>query len=98
MYLREIGVVVAISLVVSLFVPLVIMGKAAEGRMGMIEGLIASGGIALMLYMSTQSFMIIWDESPWTKHKERPRLVGATILSSVGYSFLALLVGILIRG
>ena len=98
MYLREIGVVVAISLVVSLFAPLVIMGKAAAGIMEMMEGLIACGGIALMLYMSTQSFMIIWDESPWTKHKERPGLVGATILSSVGYSFLALLVGILIRG
>lgn len=47
MYLREMGVVAAIMLVVSLFAVVVIMGKAAAGRMGMIEGLIASGWIAL---------------------------------------------------
>ncbi len=41
------GVVVAISLVVSLFELVVIMGKAAVGTMGMMEGLIASGAIAL---------------------------------------------------
>ena len=37
MYLREIGVVVAISLGVSLFELVVIMGKAAAGRMGLLE-------------------------------------------------------------
>jgi hypothetical protein len=97
-YLREIGTIVVILMVACILAPLVLMVLVADGTFSATQGLLISLGAALLLYLSTQSFMIIWDESPWTKHQNRPMLVGATVLGSAGYSLLALAVGLLIRG
>jgi len=93
-YLREIGTVVGILLLAAL----VVMGLIGSGRIGATEGLIASAGLAVILYLSTRSFLIVWNESPWTRHQERPKLVGATIAGSMVYSLLAFLAGIVMQG
>jgi len=97
-YLREIGTVVTALMVVCVLAPLAVMGMLAAGRLDAVQGLVASGGAALMLYLSTHSFMLVWGESPWTRHKDRPRLVGATILGSAGYSLLAFMAGMFLGG
>ena len=98
MYLGEIGTVVTGLMVVCVLAPLAVMGMLAAGRLDAVQGLVASGGTALMLYLSTHSFMIVWEESPWTRHKDRPMLVGATILGSAGYSLLAFMAGMFLGG
>jgi hypothetical protein len=97
-HLREIGAVVGILLVAALMGPLVPMGLIGSGRIGVAQGLIASAGLALILCLSTRSFLIVSSESPRTRRQERPRLVGATIVGSMVYSLVAFLAGILIRG
>ena len=74
------------------------MGLIGSGRIGATEGLIASAGLAVILYLSTRSFLVVWNESPWTRHQERPKLVGATIAGSMVYSLLAFLAGSVMRG
>lgn len=98
MYLREIGAVVTGLMVACLEAPLAIAGLVASGRLGATQGLMASAGAALMLCLSTRSFMIIWQESPWTRSSSQPMLVGGTVLGSAGYSLLALLTGLLLGG
>lgn len=97
MYLREIGGVVTALMVACLVAPLAVMGLLAAGRLDATQGLVASAGAALMLFLSTQSFMMIWQESAWTRHKERPMLIGATVVGAAGYSALAFLAGMLLR-
>lgn len=97
MYLREIGTVVTMLMVVCVLAALAVMGMVAAGRLDAVQGLGFISGVTLMLYFSTQSFMIIWEESPWTRHKDRPMLVRTTILSSAGYSLLAFLAGMFLR-
>ena len=97
MNLREIGTVVTVLMVACLAAPLVVAGMMAAGRLDVQQGMVASAAMALMLFLSTQSFMIIWHESPWTRHKDRPLLVGATVLGSGGYSLVAFLAGMLMR-
>jgi hypothetical protein len=97
-YLREIGTIVMVLMVVCVLAPLGVLGLLALGTLTAAQGLGLTAGVALLLYLSTQSFMIIWEESPWTKHHGRPMLVGATVLGSAGYSLLAFVVGIFIRG
>lgn len=98
MYLRAIGMVVTVLMVVCVLAPLAVMGMVATGRLDVVGGLVASAGVAMMLYLSAQSFLIVWEESPWTRHSKRPMLVGATILGSAGYSLMAFLAGMLLRG
>lgn len=98
MHLNAIGTIVVILLVACILAPLVLMVLVAAGTISTIQGLVISIGAALLLFLSTQSFVIIWDESPWTKHQKRPMLVGATVLGSAGYSLLAFAVGLFIRG
>jgi len=97
-YLREIGAVVAGLMVACVLAPLGMVGGLAAGRLTALQGIALSGGLALMLYLSTQSFVIIWDESPWTRHQNQPFLVGATLFGSVAYSLAAFLAGMLLRG
>ena len=98
MRVREIGTVVGILLVAALAGPLVLMGLIGTGRIGVTEGIIASAGLAAILHLSTRSFLIVWNESPWTRRLERPRLIGATIAGSIVYALLALLAGMVMRG
>jgi len=97
-YLREIGTVVTGLMVACVLAPLGMVGLLAAGRLTAPQGLALSGGLALMLYLSTQSFVIIWDESPWTDYQKRPFLVGATLLGSAAYSLVAFVAGMLLRG
>ena len=59
------------------------MGLVAAGRLDAVQGLGFIGGVTLML--------------PWTRHKDRPMLVGATIPGSGGYRLLAFLAGMFLR-
>jgi hypothetical protein len=89
---------VAVLMAACVMAPLAVMGMVAAGRLDAVQGLGVSAGVALMLYFSTQSFMIIREESSWTRHKDRPMLVGATILGSAGYRLLAFLTGMFLWG
>jgi hypothetical protein len=97
-FLREVGALVTALMAACVLAPLGVMGMIAAGRWGVAEGLVASAAAALLLYLSAQSFLFVWQESPWTRHKDRPMLVGATILGSAGYSLLAFLAGMTLRG
>jgi hypothetical protein len=57
MYLRQIGAIVAGLMVACVLAPLGMVGLVAGGRLTAPQGLALSGGLARMLYLSTQSFL-----------------------------------------
>jgi hypothetical protein len=92
----DFGVIITFFLFAALISPIVVMVLLVHGQLSIKTGLIICTLIALLLFMSTRSFMLVLRLSPWTQNDKRPKLIGATLIGSLLYCYLPLLAGVLL--
>ena len=97
MIIRQIGLLISIIMLAALCAPLVVTYLLATSKIGSIPGLVASGMIAPLLYISAMNLLIIWKASPWTSSERKPDITGVTFMGALVYCLLAFLVGFLLQ-
>jgi len=96
MNIRNIGTIVSIFLITSLILPIVNMLFLIWGHISIEIGVVACILFSIMLFLSTRSFLIVWEISLWTQNEKLPQLIGATVFGSLFYCCTPLLVGVLL--
>lgn len=94
---RQIGGIVSLTMIASLTVPPAIALMVMAGELSLAAGLVGAAMAGLLVYMSTQSLLIVWWGMPGRSEVAPPELVGARLSTAVSCSVIMVLVGYLIE-